>query len=375
MFKKRTPPSPTPSRSARSSTKIDSLVSVVEQKYASSALKKEEEVKVAPHSNDPIVENIVFLREEMANDDNFYEFLDQFSKLTDRLVTYDEYQNSVKSLILPHLVWRVNSLIKSIVDVVEVNGSPVKISRELKLPSISELLENCTISTPDASFYKSETTTNAETPTTTLVRATSQRTLAFQQLIGGYMANFAVASDEEVAERPVKTPRNSLEQGHPATPRGSLEQLPPPPTSPSTEESSPSEDAGSDDDEFSDKKKKKSRVRNEWTSEEDKVFLEGLKTYGLDFSAIAKMLPSRSRYQIRTHYAYLAKSIRANEKSNQNGEVPYRRLKTRGRPPKGGAVNAMPNELLCEITECIRNLEVNQKKVTEQEQTSSRGSI
>jgi hypothetical protein len=70
----------------------------------------------------------------------------------------------------------------------------------------------------------------------------------------GYMANFAVASDEEVAERPVKTPRNSLEQGHPATPRGSLEQLPPPPTSPSTEESSPSEDAGSDDDEFSDKK-------------------------------------------------------------------------------------------------------------------------
>jgi hypothetical protein len=69
--------------------------------------------------------------------------------------------------------------------VVEVNGSPVKISRELKLPSISELLENCTISTPDASFYKSETTTNAETPTTTLVRATSQRTLAFQQLIGG----------------------------------------------------------------------------------------------------------------------------------------------------------------------------------------------
>lgn len=62
MFKKRTPPSPTPSRSARSSTKIDSLVSVVEQKYANSALKAKDEVRVAPKSSDPIVENIVLLR-------------------------------------------------------------------------------------------------------------------------------------------------------------------------------------------------------------------------------------------------------------------------------------------------------------------------
>lgn len=67
------------------------------------------------------------------------------------------------------------SLIKSIVDVVEPNqSSPIKISRELKLPSISELLENCTISTPvpEQNFY----------PET---KAPSPQALAYQQLIGG----------------------------------------------------------------------------------------------------------------------------------------------------------------------------------------------
>jgi len=88
-----------------------------------------------------------------------------------------------------------------------------------------------------------------------------------------------------------------------------------------------------------------------------------LNLYGRDFGAIASILPTRSRYQIRTHYAYLAKSIL----SNFSQEKPGRRIKTRGRPPKQshdfvpGSYNVKsPDPLLLELTNCIRKLE-NQK--------------
>jgi len=105
------------------------------------------------------------------------------------------------------------------------------------------------------------------------------------------------------------------------------------------------------------KGRSKIRSRNEWTVQEDNVFLEGLKLYGRDFGAIASILPSRSRYQIRTHYAYFAKSIVANR-----GGKTVRRLKTRGRPPKGNGFQAevcspTSNQLLLDLMACIRHLE------------------
>jgi hypothetical protein len=36
-----------------------------------------------------------------------------------------------------------------------------------------------------------------------------------------------------------------------------------------------------------------SRVRNEWTPQEDRIFLEGLKKYSLNFREIAQLLPNR----------------------------------------------------------------------------------
>jgi hypothetical protein len=104
---------------------------------------------------------------------------------------------------------------------------------------------------------------------------------------------------------------------------------------------------------------KKSRIRNEWTIQEDKIFLEGLKLYGADFTAIAKIIPSRTRYQVRTHYAYLSKSIQANDSIEDPSDGPHRRIKTRGRPPKGENSDYKPNELLIELTNCVRIIEQN----------------
>jgi hypothetical protein len=140
-----------------------------------------------------------------------------------------------------------------------------------------------------------------------------------------------------------------------------------PELSPSPEESDNGED---DEEEYESQKKKskkskdkkgsnkkKTRIRNEWTVDEDRVFLDGLQRFGADFNSIAKLLPNRSRYQIRTHYTYLAKNIMANERVAGTGEAPVRRIKTRGRPPKSGEANYMPNELMQQLTDCIRKIE------------------
>jgi len=137
-----------------------------------------------------------------------------------------------------------------------------------------------------------------------------------------------------------------------------------PELSPSPEES---EDGEDDEEEYESQKKKskkskgsnkkKTRIRNEWTVDEDRIFLQGLQRFGADFNSIAKILPNRSRYQIRTHYTYLAKNIMANERVAGTGEAPVRRIKTRGRPPKSGEASYMPNELMQQLTDCIRKIE------------------
>jgi len=137
-----------------------------------------------------------------------------------------------------------------------------------------------------------------------------------------------------------------------------------PELSPSPEES---EDGEDEEEEYESQKKKskkskgsnkkKTRIRNEWTVDEDRIFLQGLQRFGADFNSIAKILPNRSRYQIRTHYTYLAKNIMANERVAGTGEAPVRRIKTRGRPPKSGEASYMPNELMQQLTDCIRKIE------------------
>ena len=85
------------------------------------------------------------------------------------------------------------------------------------------------------------------------------------------------------------------------------------------------------------KKSEEKRLRKEWAPNEDKIFLEGrfsltsyisyltmvhhlgLKKYKIDFAEIQKLLPHRSRSQIRTHYRYLARSIQENHDSTSQG--------------------------------------------------------
>jgi len=105
------------------------------------------------------------------------------------------------------------------------------------------------------------------------------------------------------------------------------------------------------------KNKTKSRIRNEWTLQEERIFLDCIKAHGTNFTKIAQILTSRTRYQIRTHYAYLAKSITANDHVQDMGEAPARRIKARGRPPKGDLSAYMPSEMLVDLTKCIRHLE------------------
>lgn len=54
----------------------------------------------------------------------------------------------------------------------------------------------------------------------------------------------------------------------------------------------------------------KIRKRKEWTPAEERLFLAGLQNNKLDFMAIGKLLPHRSRSQIRAHYRYLAKNFK-----------------------------------------------------------------
>eukprot|EP01102_Stenamoeba_stenopodia_P007736 TRINITY_DN2180_c0_g1_i1.p1 TRINITY_DN2180_c0_g1~~TRINITY_DN2180_c0_g1_i1.p1 ORF type:complete len:372 (+),score=95.07 TRINITY_DN2180_c0_g1_i1:201-1316(+) len=100
-----------------------------------------------------------------------------------------------------------------------------------------------------------------------------------------------------------------------------------------------------------------SRTRSEWTPQEDRLFLEGLKRHGLNFREICKIIPNRTRSQIRTHYRYLARSLRenfANGQSESGG--PYRRIKTRGRPPRGKPLPT-PSSLMLELKETIEQIE------------------
>lgn len=64
------------------------------------------------------------------------------------------------------------------------------------------------------------------------------------------------------------------------------------------------------------------------------------------------MLPHRTRSQIRAHYRYLSKNIKANASTKGT----FRRVKIRGRPVKGSEP-PNPNEFVVKMQECIQNLE------------------
>lgn len=95
------------------------------------------------------------------------------------------------------------------------------------------------------------------------------------------------------------------------------------------------------------------RVRMEWTEAEDRRFLQGLKKYGVRFDLIAAELPRRTKDQVRQHYKYFASSI----KQNRNNAGYKRRLKVRGRPPRGRVIE--PSKLYQELTAFIEYLENN----------------
>mmetsp|Transcript_53363 Transcript_53363/g.133981 ORF Transcript_53363/g.133981 Transcript_53363/m.133981 type:complete len:334 (+) Transcript_53363:85-1086(+) len=112
----------------------------------------------------------------------------------------------------------------------------------------------------------------------------------------------------------------------------------------------------------------RSRLRTEWSYEEDMAFLKGLEEFGLDFGRIGQYIPDRSRSQIRTHYRYLARSI-LNNKRLESGSSSgllytpksnvYRRLKKRGRPNRSQPTAPDPkySALLQELSRCIEKLE------------------
>eukprot|EP01099_Mayorella_cantabrigiensis_P000138 TRINITY_DN1060_c0_g1_i1.p1 TRINITY_DN1060_c0_g1~~TRINITY_DN1060_c0_g1_i1.p1 ORF type:complete len:225 (+),score=39.63 TRINITY_DN1060_c0_g1_i1:54-677(+) len=102
----------------------------------------------------------------------------------------------------------------------------------------------------------------------------------------------------------------------------------------------------------------KRTTRHEWSESEDKIFLQGLQTNGLDFKATAKLLPGRTILQIRKHYNYLAKAIRANREVETYGfsKTPVRRIKVRGRARRGRDPPP-PSPLLMDLKDCIIRLE------------------
>ena len=101
----------------------------------------------------------------------------------------------------------------------------------------------------------------------------------------------------------------------------------------------------------------------------------GLEKHKLNFGAIQKLLPHRSRSQIRTHYRYLARNIEANNRNRARGgmklwelficsrfdwsgfaERPQRRLRTRGRPSRSQKAQE-PTPLFNQLATVIEKLE------------------
>lgn len=106
------------------------------------------------------------------------------------------------------------------------------------------------------------------------------------------------------------------------------------------------------------------RQRHEWTVEEDRLFLLGLRQAELqngqvDFSRLAELLPGRTRSQIRTHYRYLAKAIRENNRGGSPGKT-LRRIKKRGRPPRRMESSYIAPALQ-ELQELITEIEARKK--------------
>lgn len=71
---------------------------------------------------------------------------------------------------------------------------------------------------------------------------------------------------------------------------------------------------------------KKKRIRVEWTNEENKVFTDAIKNK-LNYDEIHKLLPHKTKSQIRHHYTYFSKEILKNIYNKK-----FRRLGKRGRP-------------------------------------------
>jgi len=117
------------------------------------------------------------------------------------------------------------------------------------------------------------------------------------------------------------------------------------------------EEDSKDEKESKNNEKKKNRVRKEWSLKEDLEFLNALRENKLDFHAIAKILPNRTRSQIRTHYRYLAKSILANIEHSKTNNGPFRRIRTRGRPPHGRPL-PQPTKVSIELQNIIEQLEL-----------------
>jgi len=246
---------------------------------------------------DPITYHLFCLRKEI-DQDYFDEFVRTVCERTRNEIVDWEYQVRLQVLIPRHQFWRVNRLMRAIMSVENPLAVPFASSEQF---SINRLIHI------DESERNSPTSSESERSSPS--------------------SDISLSGEEEEADD--EGERISYEQ-----PRQQSQQ--------------PKEIKG----------KSKIRSRNEWTVQEDNVFLEGLRLYGRDFGAIASILPSRSRYQIRTHYAYFAKSIVAN---NSRGK-PVRRLKTRGRPPKGNGFQAevcspTSNQLLLDLMTCISHLE------------------
>ncbi|CAM6023773.1 unnamed protein product [Sphagnum compactum] len=75
-----------------------------------------------------------------------------------------------------------------------------------------------------------------------------------------------------------------------------------------------------------------------WTNEERQRFKKALKTFGTDFSAIAKFVGTRSSTQVRTHaQKYYAKLIRDYKRSGKAGSATIKA----GREEMKGATNRL----------------------------------
>jgi hypothetical protein len=77
-------------------------------------------------NNVSVLENLIQFREEIANEFLFEQFIHIFSNFTNHRLEYHQYQDFLKSIVPRPLYFRVNRIIRAIIEFIEKEDTSLR---------------------------------------------------------------------------------------------------------------------------------------------------------------------------------------------------------------------------------------------------------